>query len=167
MQNRHPPSKLFSWNVRAERLSRHWSQAELAERVSDFLGTTLHQTTVAKIESGSRSVSVDEAAAFAIALDVPIDRMLYEEALDWTQYTLDSIQREIETAQESLGEAEAALMEKMELERQKLEELRDVQSTVRVERETVERATVHLDALMAVRKRHLKELKDDGEHPEA
>lgn len=65
----------FSKCLRDERESRGWSQARLAELLSDN-GTPMHHTTVAKIEKGDRSVRIDEAAAIADLFDVSLDRLL-------------------------------------------------------------------------------------------
>ena len=42
----------FSKRLRTEREQRHWSQAEMAERLTDRLADKIHWTTIAKIEAG-------------------------------------------------------------------------------------------------------------------
>jgi transcriptional regulator with XRE-family HTH domain len=61
--------------VRRLRLERGWSQAELAARVSSALPNWA-QTTVAKTEAASRPIRVNEAAALAAALGVPLHELL-------------------------------------------------------------------------------------------
>lgn len=65
----------FSQRLRSERESRGWSQAEMAEMLTDR-GAAMHWTTVAKIERGERAVRIDEAAAAADLLGVSVDWLL-------------------------------------------------------------------------------------------
>jgi transcriptional regulator with XRE-family HTH domain len=62
------PSTVFASNLRQIRAALVMSQAEVARAASAALGTTLHQTTIAKIESGDRAISLDEAVAISEAL---------------------------------------------------------------------------------------------------
>lgn len=57
--------------VKAHRSRRGWSQTDLARRIG-----TLERMAVARIESGDRGVSLDEAVALAVALDVPLVRLI-------------------------------------------------------------------------------------------
>lgn len=54
----------FGLHVKDLRKARGWSQEELANRMS-AVGHPMHQTTVAKLESGSRPTNVGEVAALA------------------------------------------------------------------------------------------------------
>jgi transcriptional regulator with XRE-family HTH domain len=65
------PEQTVGERVRHLRLDRGWSQAELAARVSSAL-PNWGQTTVAKTEAASRPIRVNEAAAIAAALGVPV-----------------------------------------------------------------------------------------------
>lgn len=60
----------FGRRVRQERKARDWSQAELAERMTKA-GYPLHQTAVARIESGKRPTTIQEVYALAAVLGVP------------------------------------------------------------------------------------------------
>lgn len=60
----------FGDKVRQWRRERNWSQDELAQRLRRH-GFDMHQTTVAKIERGSRPLRVAEAAAIATIFRVP------------------------------------------------------------------------------------------------
>lgn len=55
-------------NLRKLRQVGGLSQAGLAEKAGRLLGESMHQTTIAKIERGSRAVTIDEAEAIANAL---------------------------------------------------------------------------------------------------
>jgi transcriptional regulator with XRE-family HTH domain len=60
----------FGDNVRHWRRERNWSQEELADKLRSE-GFDLHQTSVAKIERGTRPLRVAEAAAIATIFRVP------------------------------------------------------------------------------------------------
>jgi transcriptional regulator with XRE-family HTH domain len=63
--------KRFGEVVRGWRLDRNWSQEEVAEKLA-YEGFEMHQTTVAKIERGSRPLRVAEAAALAAVFRMPV-----------------------------------------------------------------------------------------------
>jgi transcriptional regulator with XRE-family HTH domain len=63
--------KRFGEVVRGWRLDRNWSQEEVAEKLR-YEGFEMHQTTVAKIERGSRPLRVAEAAAIGAVFDMPV-----------------------------------------------------------------------------------------------
>jgi transcriptional regulator with XRE-family HTH domain len=65
----------FSKRLRAERDDRGWTQAQLAEMLSEH-GIPMHWTTIAKIEKGDRSVRIDEAAGIADLFDTSLDALL-------------------------------------------------------------------------------------------
>ena len=62
--------KSFGDNVRHWRRERNWSQEDLADKLRSE-GFDLHQTSVAKIERGTRPLRVAEAAAIATIFRVP------------------------------------------------------------------------------------------------
>ena len=66
----------FRVRVRRERERRDWSQAELAKMLMHKGIHSMYPTTVAKIESGERSVRIDEATALADIFDVSVDALL-------------------------------------------------------------------------------------------
>lgn len=62
--------KDFGTRVRELRRACNWSQEYLAQRLKGE-GFEMHQTTVAKIEAGTRPLRVAEAAALAHIFSVP------------------------------------------------------------------------------------------------
>jgi len=69
------PEGRLAARVRQYRVEHGWSQAELAERMSD-LDHGWHQTTVAKTERAERDPRYPELLALAEALAVPLDDLL-------------------------------------------------------------------------------------------
>jgi transcriptional regulator with XRE-family HTH domain len=65
----------FRNQLRDQREQKHWKQEDLADKLS-AKGIPMHWTTVAKIEKGSRSVRIDEAAAIADLFGISVDAML-------------------------------------------------------------------------------------------
>src|ERR1039457_2619992 len=63
------PSEIFAVEVRATRERNGWAQQQLAPRLA-ALDCPIDRSTIAKIESGKRGISLDEAFAFAAALGV-------------------------------------------------------------------------------------------------
>jgi transcriptional regulator with XRE-family HTH domain len=68
--------KRFGDRVKGERESRGWSQADMAQMLSDRGIQPMHPTTVAKIEAGDRSVRINEAVGIADLFEVPVDSLL-------------------------------------------------------------------------------------------
>jgi transcriptional regulator with XRE-family HTH domain len=63
------PSEVFAEQMRIQRARKGWTQKQLATKLAK-LGFAVHQTTIGKWESGERRISLDEALAIAVALDV-------------------------------------------------------------------------------------------------
>jgi transcriptional regulator with XRE-family HTH domain len=63
------PSEIFAVEVRTTRERKGWTQQQLADRLA-ALDCPIDRSIIAKIESGKRGVSLDEAFAFAAALGV-------------------------------------------------------------------------------------------------
>ena len=71
-------SAVFARQVRRMREHRGWSQTELAQRLAS-IGHPIGQSRVSTIEAPGpepRTVSIDQAAAFATALGVPLELLL-------------------------------------------------------------------------------------------
>ncbi|WP_341578578.1 helix-turn-helix transcriptional regulator [Microbacterium schleiferi] len=62
-------------NVRRSRELRGWSQSEFAERMSALGIPGMHQTTIARIESGQRPLRAAEAVALCRLLEVSLERL--------------------------------------------------------------------------------------------
>ncbi len=68
---------LVAHNLKVLRMTARLSQEDMAERMRR-LGFKMHQTQIAKIENGARSISFNEALGFAKALGVPAGNFLLE-----------------------------------------------------------------------------------------
>ncbi|MBA3361935.1 MAG: helix-turn-helix transcriptional regulator [Acidimicrobiia bacterium] len=64
------PSQVFARRTKRYRDRRGWTQERLAEELS-LLGWQVDRAQIAKIETGARGVSLDEAIAIAWALSLP------------------------------------------------------------------------------------------------
>ena len=69
------PSQLFAEQMRIQRARKGWTQRQLAARLGT-LGFAVHHTTIGKWEAGGRRISLDEAIAVSIALDVAFVHMI-------------------------------------------------------------------------------------------
>ncbi len=78
------PSEAFIRTVRAARNRRGWNQQQLAERLTE-LGVPTAQSTVARLEKGKRGVSLDDALALSVALDVSLMHMVAGAAVDYDE----------------------------------------------------------------------------------
>lgn len=105
--------------IRDVRLTQGLAQIELARRLANF-GVDWHQTTVAKTELGLRPLRVNEVAALASALDVPLEELLRTPAqqrpvtpeqrrLQTLRQRETRLRGELVQAQLTLTEAEARL----------------------------------------------------------
>jgi transcriptional regulator with XRE-family HTH domain len=57
--------------VRRTRDRKGWSQQQLADMLEDLGADWFDRSTIAKIETGARNVSLEDCIALAVALDVP------------------------------------------------------------------------------------------------
>src|ERR1700734_1450400 len=72
----------FGQELQRERTRRGWTQPQMAELLSAKGITSIHSTTLAKIEAGNRSVRINEAVAIADLLDVSLDALLARQRTD-------------------------------------------------------------------------------------
>ncbi|MGH3745787.1 MAG: helix-turn-helix domain-containing protein [Micromonosporaceae bacterium] len=70
------PEKVLGESLRSLRTARGMSQEDVAQMMA-LAGFSWHQTTVAKTESGSRPVRVNEAAALAAQFGVWVDDLIF------------------------------------------------------------------------------------------
>ncbi len=68
--------KILGQKVRQLRMERGWSQEQLAEKLNS-LGWAVHQTTIAKLEAGTRPIRIAEADTLAVAFGLPIEAIWY------------------------------------------------------------------------------------------
>lgn len=95
--------KNFGDNVRHWRRERNWSQEELADKLRSE-GFDLHQTSVAKIERGTRPLRVAEAAAIATIFRVPPLAVFLGSPQTEARSPLDQLNDIIASAQNLLGQ---------------------------------------------------------------
>src|ERR1044072_1067828 len=69
------PSEVFGARLREMRESRGKTQQWLAERLTE-VGVAINQAGVLRVEKGERGISLDEAIAFAAALNVVFASLL-------------------------------------------------------------------------------------------
>jgi transcriptional regulator with XRE-family HTH domain len=103
-------------NVRLLREGRGVSQQQLGSDLFRY-GFGMNQTTVAELETGAKSLRLNEVAAIAAYFEVPIES-LWQEGAETLTRILD----------ERLGAAQAADVEKMAADyytQQRIERLRD------------------------------------------
>lgn len=120
--------RVFGIQVRELRQARGWTQDQFANALA-ALGFPIHQTTVAKMEGGTRPTSVGEIAAIAKLFDVPIGT-LFERPGDMATHlhlatlkiAIESIEREQAQLRERLAELDEE-HEKAEAEYQEYQDL--------------------------------------------
>lgn len=67
--------KTFALKLRARREAAGLTQQQLAGQVN-AAGYRMYQSTIAKIETGSRAIRLNDAVALAAALDLPLTDLL-------------------------------------------------------------------------------------------
>jgi transcriptional regulator with XRE-family HTH domain len=100
--------KSFGEKVRQWRRERNWSQEEVADKLRAE-GFDMHQTTVAKIERGTRPLRVAEAAAIATLFRVPPLAVFLGPPPDLMPWSLNQLHDTISTAQNTLDEMKAQM----------------------------------------------------------
>lgn len=75
-QKRDDLATLVGSNVRTFRERSQLSQPALAKAIAGYLGRELPKQVVSKIELGRRSLSSEELVAVALALEVPVTKLL-------------------------------------------------------------------------------------------
>jgi transcriptional regulator with XRE-family HTH domain len=98
----------FGDKVRQWRRARNWSQDDLVERLRDH-GFEMHQTTVAKIERGTRPLRVAEAMALASILGVPPLAVFHGPGPEDQPESMEFLQRKMDAAEEALKRAREIL----------------------------------------------------------
>lgn len=172
--HRETPEVRAGRRVRQFREQRGWSQTEVARRMA-AQGFDMHQTTLAKLEAGSRPTRLNEYAALTSVLDVNLDDLLredgpvgddYFEARERTRRAsarLAAARAEAQAAQEAAATATVRLQEAEHVVAAcevDLTAARDYEFETRRQRE---------EAIKAMGGTVIYEDKggDDGQHPEA
>lgn len=115
------PSSLFRQMMRARREEAGISQAELARRMTERLGSTVDKSTVTRMETGSRVIRLDDAVAAADALGAPLMALIdprgsgLDAGLDEAWYKLERAKKGLAAVQE---ETERRIREVEQLQRQ-------------------------------------------------
>lgn len=76
-RERSTPDERVGDIIRSVRNDADLTQGELAELMSAITGTSLHKTTISKIEAGQRPLSFVEAAAVSFLLPVPLSELAH------------------------------------------------------------------------------------------
>ena len=71
------PGDVLAEGLQRYRVRRGWSQRDFCRVLADRFGVTFNPATVARIETGQRRVTVDEACMLAVALDVPLMTLMW------------------------------------------------------------------------------------------
>jgi transcriptional regulator with XRE-family HTH domain len=100
--------KNFGEKVRQWRRERNWSQEDVADRLR-IQGFDMHQTTVAKIERGTRPLRVAEAAAIAAIFRVPPLAVFLGPPPTQMPWALNQLHDMIASAQNTLDEMKAQM----------------------------------------------------------
>lgn len=93
------PSDVFAVRLRAHREHLNVSQAELARRMSQILGVTVHPSMLTRIEQQTRTPRLDEAVALAQGLGIPIAVLLSEDPIEQRDAQLQQLRLELASAQ--------------------------------------------------------------------
>mgnify|MGYP003608491649 CR=1 FL=1 len=136
--------KLFGSRVKAIRKTRGWTQEELARRMSDA-GHPMHQTTLAKIESGTRPTSVAELGALSTLLEVSIGSLFGSADQLEKQMELRGLDYQIR----SLSAEHRRTEEQLVLLQHRIVEIRHEQHELQVEYDKIKSSTEAIDGRKA------------------
>lgn len=112
--------------VRELRQARGWTQSDLAQRLT-AVGEGMHQTTIAKLEGGSRPTTVSELASLASVFSVPLAFFFDETDATRERLELAALAGEISSLtdrQAELGVEHAVVTERLDYMNRMYEELR-------------------------------------------
>ena len=69
------PREIVGYRIRQERVRRGWSQAQLAQSVTDLVGNRWFPQTVGAAEQGERAFTVDDLIALSWALSLTLEEL--------------------------------------------------------------------------------------------
>lgn len=95
--------------VRQLREERSCSQADLARKLAE-VGWAMHQTTISKVEAGSRPIRVADVYAFAEVLGVPAASFFFAIQPDGEEPAADELRDRLMAADQAAQEAEQVLL---------------------------------------------------------
>lgn len=93
------PSDVFARRLRAERERAEMSQASLAKKMAEHLGTKVDPSAVTRIEQQIRAVRLDEAVAASEALDLPLTMLVHEDPADENERRVQQYLGELSAAE--------------------------------------------------------------------
>ncbi|MCZ4096126.1 helix-turn-helix domain-containing protein [Streptomyces sp. H39-C1] len=115
----HEGEALVAHNLKIMRKAARLSQDDVAERMRR-LGFKFHQTQIAKIENGTRSIQFDEVVGLAKALNLPAEYFMTQAVADPEDphyelqeagFRLQDLEKEWRTAQDLADAAKSRLKE--------------------------------------------------------
>lgn len=106
------PEDGFRESMKALRAAQDLNQTDLARKIRDA-GLAFHQSTIAKIESGTRPVRLDEAYAIAQALGSSADDMTRGPARARNGWTMRSAHKDVMESYETAKGAARELFENL------------------------------------------------------
>ena len=110
MRVEHEPETVAGQELKRLRLARGWSQKEEAVHLEARTGRSWHQTTVARIEAGTRPLRVNELAEFAELFGVSVPHLLFPHiSYGEAEAEIAALEPELKAAEVRAAEAEAAL----------------------------------------------------------
>jgi transcriptional regulator with XRE-family HTH domain len=116
--------RIFGRRMKRERIRRGWRQEDLAAAVAEC-GVTLHLSTYAKIEGGSRTITLNEAMVIAGALAVPLHRMLSDDDVSELARRVDELRGDLDKA---MAESDDALTRAVDIWKERRSLIRDLVS---------------------------------------
>lgn len=157
------------------RKERGWSQAELSERMAGY-GFDLHQTTIAKLEAGTRPLRVAEMYALSHIFQMPPGAVFFMARSDREVDGMDQLTEQIAEIERRRDETQSMLMRQLEQTVEILgdfqtqrNELVDAMRRVASEQPAPEVAPEPVIELMDALKQSISAKrgeKQHGEHPE-
>jgi transcriptional regulator with XRE-family HTH domain len=116
MRVEHKPEATAGRELKALRIARGWSQDETATRMTAGTGRPWHQTTIARVESGSRALRVNELAEFADLFGVTTAHLLFPHiSLDEAEAEIARLEQAEKEAEQRASDLQPALQEAEDL----------------------------------------------------
>ena len=120
------PSDVFARRLRAERERLGMTQTDLARSIARLLGQNVDPSAINRIELRTRAVRLDEAAAMAAVLGVPLTVLVHESPVEELDRKISRAVAELEHERRILADSRSrvttleASLDLLEKERQML-----------------------------------------------